>query len=175
MNKNVFIFVFAALLALAGGFLVQRLNRADVQTQAVQTPLAFSFPDSSDQMQSISQWQGKVLVINFWATWCPPCLKEIPDFIRLQSEYQRQGLQFVGIAVDDKPAVQDYLKTININYPMLIAGDAGIALSHQLGNIIDAVPFTIVINQQGQVVFRQPGELSAEELRNTVLPLLDKK
>jgi thiol-disulfide isomerase/thioredoxin len=175
MNKKTFVIIFAALLAMAVGVSVQWLFNSRSNTEIAQIPLEFSFPDTADQMQSISQWRGKILVINFWATWCPPCIKEIPDFIKLQSEYQQQGVQFVGIAIDDKAAVQDFLNGISINYPILIAGDAGIVISHQLGNIIDAVPFTIVINQQGQAIFRQPGELSAEELRKTLSPLLAKK
>ena len=68
-----------------------------------------NFPDVSGNFHSISEWRGKILIINFWATWCPPCLKEIPEFIALQEQYSDIGLQFIGIAIDDQDSVQEYL------------------------------------------------------------------
>ncbi len=126
---------------------------------------------SGDQ-RNVSEWQGKILVINFWATWCPPCRKEIPEFVALQEQYGDKGLQFVGIAIEDREPVSEYLNTIKINYPILIGGDKGIALAQQLGNIINAVPFTIVVNPQGQVIHRQPGEFSREKVLEIISPLM---
>ena len=120
----------------------------------------------------MSEWQGKIRVINFWATWCPPCLKEIPEFIALQEQYATKGLQFIGIAIDDQDPVGEYLATIKINYPILISGDTGIGLAHQLGNIVDAVPFTVVVNQQGQIIYRHQGEFSKEQILKIIEPLL---
>ncbi len=175
MNKTTILTILFAVLALAAGLVVQQAMRTSVKIEDTVKPLDFSFPDTSDKVQAIGQWRGKVLVINFWATWCPPCLVEIPEFIKLQAEYRDKGLQFVGIAIEDKQPVLDYLKGININYPVLIAGDAGISLTQQLGNIISAVPFTVVVDQAGQIVFRQPGELSSLKLREVLLPMLDAK
>ena len=167
--------VMIAMAALIAGFLAQRAMRPSVEMEEPAKPLDFSFPDISGQMQSIHQWRGKVLVINFWATWCGPCLKEIPEFIKLQAEYQDRGLQFIGVAIEDKQSVSDYLQRININYPILIAGDAGIGLAQQLGNIINAVPYTVIVNQAGQIVYRQPGELSGDKLLEIVTPLVGGK
>lgn len=172
MNKKTILTVIFAVAALVAGVVVQ-LTMRDSESVAQQAkPLAFGFPDVSGRMHSINEWQGKVLVINFWATWCTPCLKEIPEFIKLQSQYQDRGLQFVGISIEDKQAVLDYQKTIEINYPMLIAGDAGIGLAQRLGNVINAVPFTLIVNQSGQVVHHQLGELSVDELLKIVSPLI---
>lgn len=175
MNKTTLLTIFFAVAALMAGVLAQQALHPEVESTEATKPLDFSFPDVSDKPQAISQWRGKVLVINFWATWCPPCLAEIPEFIRLQSEYQARGLQFIGVAIEDKQEVLDYLKSIPINYPILIAGDAGIGLSRQLGNIIDAVPFTVVVDQAGAIVYRQPGELSSEKLREVLMPLMAPK
>ncbi|TXL17888.1 hypothetical protein BMR04_03560 [Methylococcaceae bacterium HT3] len=76
---------------------------------------------------------AQILVINFWATWCPPCLKEIPLFIELQTEYAQQNVQFIGIAIDDPLLVDDYLSFIDINYPILIAETGGAKLSQKAG------------------------------------------
>ncbi len=174
MNKTTVLTVLFAVVALAAGLFAQQVMHPAVSVGETVKPLEFSFPDVSDKVQPVSQWRGKVLVINFWATWCPPCLKEIPEFIKLQAEYQDRGLQFVGIAIEDKQSVLEYLQRIAVNYPILIADDAGIGLSQQLGNVIGAVPFTVVVNQAGQIVYRQPGELSVEKLLEVVAPLIAK-
>ena len=171
MNKNTLLILFAAGIALTAGLFVQRLSAGN-QPEANVPAIAFSLPDLTGKQRNINEWQGKILIINFWATWCPPCLKEIPEFIKLQNAYSDKDLQFIGIAIDDKQAVEEYLKTININYPMLISGDEGIALSHQLGNIVNAVPFTLIVNKQGQIIHRQPGELSNEKIIELITPLL---
>jgi thiol-disulfide isomerase/thioredoxin len=172
MKKNI-VLALVALVALAAGLAVQKFIREPVENPApVQQALDFNFPDVNDNMLAISAWRGKVLVINFWATWCAPCLQEIPEFMKLQAEYQDRGLQFVGVAIDEKQPVQAYLQKVGINYPVMVAGDAGIALSQQLGNVINAVPFTLMVNKSGQVVHRQPGELSNEQILEYVQPLL---
>lgn len=138
------------------------------------TPLHdFSLPDTTGTIVSINYWRGKILIINFWATWCPPCLKEIPEFIELQTEYAEQNVQFIGIAIDDPELVNDYLSFTKINYPILIAESEGGKLSQQLGNTYRAIPFTIIVNQQSQVIYRNPGELSKQQLRELLEPLLN--
>ena len=171
MNKNTLLILFAAGIALAAGVFVQNLS-VTKQAEPDVPALDFSLPDLTGKQRSINEWQGKILIINFWATWCPPCLKEIPEFIKLQNTYADKDLQFIGIAIDDKLAVAEYLEAININYPMLISGDEGIALSHQLGNIVNAVPFTLIVNQQGQIIHRQAGELSIEKIIEIITPLI---
>ena len=174
MKTNLLIGLLA-VLALAAGVLLQQNNFSANQPEIVSQPLDFSFPDINEQQQTAAQWQGKIIVINFWATWCPPCLKEIPEFIQLQQAYQDRNVQFVGIAIEDRLSVVDYLQSIPINYPILIAGDAGSSLSQQLGNIISAVPFTVIVNPQGQIIHRQSGEFSKEQFLDIVQPLLTGK
>jgi thiol-disulfide isomerase/thioredoxin len=173
MKINLIVALFA-VMALAAGVFLQQSHHDNVATEHVRLQLDFSFPDSNGQLQSVSQWQGRILVINFWGTWCPPCLKEMPEFIQWQQAYQADNVQFVGIAIDDQQSVTNYLKTLPINYPILIAGDEGSRLSQQLGNIINAVPFTVIVNQAGQIVHRQPGELSRQQFLDVLQPLLGK-
>ena len=132
----------------------------------------FNLPDIFNNLHSISEWKGKILIINFWATWCQPCRKEIPEFIALQEQYSDKGLQFIGIAIDDQGSVEEYLVKTKINYPILIGDTTGIDLAHQLGNNIDAVPFTLIVNQQGKIIHQHPGEFSREQIMEIITPLL---
>jgi len=164
--------IIAAVLALGGGILVRGFLSPAEQTSPTSLP-DFNLADVSGNQHNTSEWQGKIRVINFWATWCQPCRKEIPEFMALQEQYAAKGLQFIGIAIDDQEPVEEYLASTKINYPILIGGVAGIALAHQLGNSVDAVPFTLVVNQQGQIIHRQPGEFSREQITKIITPLLN--
>jgi thiol-disulfide isomerase/thioredoxin len=134
--------------------------------------LAVTLPDTTGQEQSISQWKGKLLVVNFWATWCEPCRDEMPEFVRVQRQYGDKGLQFVGIAVDDRDKVSTYVKEIGLNYPALIGGMGAIELSKTFGNSLSALPFTIVIDRQGSIVHTQLGVLKPKQLQGFIDKLL---
>lgn len=133
---------------------------------------SFSLPDTRGAIHNIDEWKGKVLVINFWATWCQPCLKEIPLFMKLQESYREQGLQFIGIAVDDVATILDFAAKVKINYPILVAGLSGLSLSSSLGNPAGVVPFTVVVNRDARVVRSHPGIFDLANFQETVIPLL---
>ena len=134
--------------------------------------LALSLPDAGGKEQSIGQWRGKVVVVNFWATWCAPCREEMPEFMRAQTEYGGKGLQFVGIAVDQADKVDQFAKELGLNYPTLIGGYGAVELSKTLGNRLAALPFTIIIDRQGHVAHTQLGPLKPDQLRLIVGKLL---
>jgi len=171
--KNLLLIMVIATLALAAGVMTRLQTGVGAVPPAA--ALNFAFPDVDGKLQDVSQWQGKILIINFWASWCGPCKQEIPEFIGLQKRYADKGVQFIGIAVDDREPVLAFLRQVESNYPMLIAGNAGSALSNQLGNIIGVLPFTVVVNRQGQIVHRQPGEWTEKDFIEVVEPLLAEK
>jgi len=132
----------------------------------------FSLPDLEGTPHPSSRWAGKVLVLNFWATWCPPCLREIPEFMALQEEFGEQGLQFVGIAVDSPDAVRDFVTERQINYPILIGDQEAVRLSKQLGNRFEGLPFSVIFDRQGAAIHVQAGELKQDTIREKISNLL---
>ena len=116
--------------------------------------------DLDGQLRNIKEWDGKVILLNFWATWCPPCLKEIPDFIELQKTYGDQGFQIIGIAVDDEQAVREYVTEIGMNYPAMVVESEGVGLAKRYGNGIGALPYTVIIKRDGEISNTIMGELS---------------
>lgn len=174
--KQSTLILIVAIVALIGGLSTRGLLSAPTRQANNQTALPeFSLSDPSGKQHSVKEWQGKVLVINFWATWCPPCLKEMPEFTALQSQYTDKGLQFIGIALDETESVKEFIAGHKINYPILMGDDQGTQLAHQLGNVVDTVPFTVIVNKQGHIVERHMGELSGDELLKIVTPLLQEK
>lgn len=126
---------------------------------------SFVFPDTDERIRNISEWQGKTLVINFWATWCQPCLKEIPEFVQLQNQYAKQNVQFIGIAIDELSAVSYYKNMVGINYPVLISSEwEGFSLAEKLGNSANTVPYTVVVNSAGVIIYHCAGAVKKEDL-----------
>lgn len=132
----------------------------------------FSYPRLDGQTASSKQWAGKVLVLNFWATWCPPCRKEMPAFMTLQDELGAQGLQFVGIAIDTADAVKAFSDELGINYPILLGGEDAIELSKRLGNRFQGLPFSVIFDRKGKIAHVQNGELLPETIREKIDGLL---
>jgi thiol-disulfide isomerase/thioredoxin len=159
--------VAASALAIGAYFGLRQEAPADAAIL-----LALSLPDAAGKEQSIGQWRGKVVVVNFWATWCEPCREEMPEFMRAQTELGPRGLQFVGIAVDQADKVDRFAKDLGLNYPTLIGGYGAVELSKTLGNRIAALPFTIIVDRQGRVAHTQLGPLKPDQLRSIVAKLL---
>lgn len=128
----------------------------------------FSLPDLSGKMRNMNEWNGKVTVVNFWATWCPPCRKEMPAFLELQEKYGTRGLQFVGIALDEKGKVQDFVDTMGVDYPILLGGDDAIKASEDYGNRLGALPYTVVVDREGYIVQTYRGEVSQDSLERVI-------
>jgi len=131
-----------------------------------------ALPDAEGREQRLDQWRGKVVVVNFWATWCAPCREEMPEFIRAQTELGPKGLQFVGIAVDQPDKVRQFASEIGLNYPTLIGGFGAMELSKTLGNSVMALPFTVVLDRKGSIIHTQLGTLKPDKFSSIVGKLL---
>ncbi len=132
----------------------------------------FKLPDLEGKMRDANEWNGRVLVVNFWATWCPPCKKEMPAFLELQEKYGAQGLQFVGIALDEAGKVQDFIDTMGVDYPILVGGDKAIKVSESYGNRLGALPYTALIDREGYIVQTYRGEVSKSVLERAIKKII---
>ena len=132
--------------------------------QAVAQFFAGNLPDVDGQTRPFSAWQGQTLVINFWATWCPPCRDEMPAFSRLHQLYAAQGVQFVGIALDAADRVRAYARQYPVSYPLLIGGSTGVDLARLFGNDRLGLPYTVLITRQREARVLRAGPLSENEL-----------
>lgn len=132
----------------------------------------FRLSDLDGQEVASSRWAGKVLVLNFWTTWCPPCLRELPLFDELQRTYADAGLQVVGIAIDEKEDVERFLAEHPVDFPILLGDMDTIELSRRLGNQRQGLPFTMIFDPHGKRVHGQAGEITRTTLIEHLEPLL---
>ncbi len=123
-----------------------------------------ALPDSSGRTQRIAQWRDKILVVNYWATWCTPCRDEMPAFSRLQQRYAARGVQFVGVAIDDADKVRDFARDFPVAYPLLVADREFAETSRALGNVAQAVPYTVVLDRSGKVQAGTVGRVNEDAL-----------
>ncbi|MEJ2105967.1 MAG: TlpA disulfide reductase family protein [Acidiferrobacteraceae bacterium] len=183
-NTRILVISAAAILAVAGGFLLaQQMVKTSGRGGAVAKTLRsgalpsemidFTLPDLDGKPRHLSSWKGKLLIVNFWATWCPPCRKEIPLFIDMQQKYGDRGLQIIGVAVDKTEAVKNFRDFSFINYPILTGQQNVMDIMAEYGNRIASLPYSVIIDAKGHVLGRKVGayhqaELSA--LLDTLLP-----
>jgi thiol-disulfide isomerase/thioredoxin len=155
----------AAAATLAGAGVAWRNWTADSSARdaaAVLWPLSFDTPSGAKlEMGSL---RGKLLLLNFWATWCPPCVDEMPMLDAFFRENSSKSWQVIGLAIDQPSAVRAFLARTPVSYPVGLAGLGGSELSKQLGNLAGGLPFTVVIGATGYVLQRKIGRISAAEL-----------
>ncbi|MDK9702289.1 MAG: TlpA family protein disulfide reductase [Sulfuritalea sp.] len=121
--------------------------------------------DLDDKAATLAAHQGKPLIVNFWARWCAPCRVEIPELVELQTKHRARGIEVIGINLESNaPPVRDFAKAYDINYPVLLTRDKGIALLQALGNGKAGLPYTVVINRKGEVVASKLGAMNRAEL-----------
>jgi thiol-disulfide isomerase/thioredoxin len=112
------------------------------------------------------------MVVNFWATWCAPCRKEIPAFVRIQDKLGSRGVQIVGIAIDQPDKVKPYAAEMKINYPVLVGELEAMDLARQAGNEMGGLPFTVILDRSGQAARVELGVLDEAKLSRLLEPLL---
>jgi thiol-disulfide isomerase/thioredoxin len=173
--------VAIALAALAAGYYLGTDRPAapagaPPPRPAVEVPEVrpvFALQDAEGTLRSITEWDGKALMINFWATWCPPCRREIPLLNELRAEYAPRGFEVVGVAVDFREDVVAYLRETPVNYPVLIGEQDGLDAARAFGMETMGFPFTIFTDAQGRIVTVKVGELHRPEAALILSTVLD--
>lgn len=144
-----------------------------VSEPSVASPLdATAYPDLAGKPRRIAEWRGKVVAVNFWATWCAPCREEIPLFMEVRRERASQGFEVVGIAIDNADKVSEYARNAAISYPVLIADGSGLDLIRKLGNASGGLPYTAFLDRGGRPVRTKLGALKRPELDALLAELL---
>lgn len=155
--------------ALGAGLWVQRLvdgPQAGFSAPAREmTRPTFTLADlGTGKPRSVTEWDGKKIVLNFWASWCPPCLEEMPLFVKLQKRYADAGVQFVGVAIDTPDNARPMAHRLKLNYPNLVGELDAMDLARRLGNGNGVLPFTVLINAQGKVEGTHEGVVRQDTL-----------
>lgn len=168
MKKGHLFLLLTLALSLAGLiWLISLLSSAEAERLPI-----FSLSDLEQQTRSSEEWRDKVLVINFWASWCPPCLEELPRFTEFQQRYGMQGLQIVAVAIDDPEPVRELAARYHLNFPVLVGGEDAVVLTKQLGNRILILPYTAIFDRDGVLRYTSAGAISERELEEQLQPLL---
>lgn len=171
MRNKYLIFSLVAVIAVLAGLYVstQQSRPADPAVSAQAAPserlFAMRLPDAAGQEQDLSQWRGRELVINFWATWCAPCVEEMPELEALHRELQASDKQIIGIAIDSVDNVSQFAQQLGITYPLYAGSVAVTELSRALGNPSGGLPFTVWLRSDGSVANTYLGRLDMAALR----------
>jgi len=186
VNKTGFLFLLVALASgIAGYHLFQTRYISgpapipvsgsgaggDVSLVGAMRP-DFTLPDLKGRQHGPGEWAGKVLILNFWASWCPPCLKEIPAFIRLQEHYAGRGVQFVGIALQQAEEIRGFVIDQGINYPVLAGEAEVIRVAEAYGNRSGTLPYTVIIDREQRIAFIKRGPLTEAEADRVISSLV---
>jgi thiol-disulfide isomerase/thioredoxin len=171
-RRDVLVSVAVAATALGAGLVAPRL--LELTRGADPSLRAASFVDLNGRTRTLSEWTGKILVANFWATWCAPCLEEIPLLMAARKSHGANGVEIVGIAIDTVAKVVEFAAKLSIDYTVLLASADSIELMRSLGNRSGGLPFTVFLDRAGAPVRTKLGVLSQPEL-NTILTALGRK
>ncbi len=148
--------------------------QTDYSGLSTQALFAAKFPNQNGVMQDMSQYKGKIVVLNFWASWCPPCREEMPELNEIHTQYQAQNVVVVGIAAEELADMRTFSLSSPVNYPIMAADMEAMSLASLLGNSQGGLPYTVIINAEGQVAFVYLGRISTPQVKADLSKILQK-
>jgi len=161
---------------LAGGWLKPLSSPSHViphMLKIVDTAPAVERPDVDGKPRALAEWRGKLVLVNFWASWCAPCREEMPLLDKTQERFAAKGLQIVGVASDGAAATRTFLDAVPVRYPILIDDPAeGEDLSETFGNDRDVLPYSVLIGSDGRILARRAGNFTEAKLEAWLSPYL---
>jgi len=173
--KAILLILLAAAFAGISGFTMSNWlhGKRSADTLVVGSArLDFELPDLTGRLSRLSEHDGRVIVLNFWATWCPPCREEIPMLNRFQTDFADAGVQIVGVALDDANKVRRFASKTALAYPTLLGEMATLNIGRIYGNSRGVLPYSVVIDRSGKIVSTHLGQLDREQLEAAVRPHL---
>ena len=175
MNRRQWLGLGALALGF-GGFgawmAARRHSLGDADAAAIALLHRLTLPDAAGRPVALAALRGPPMLVNFWATWCPPCVEEMPELNGFDAEFRARGLQIVGIGIDSASNIREFSDKTPMSYPLLVAGASGLELVRRLGNTSGALPFTVIVDRAGQVTWRTLGRFRTAELRAAILKIL---
>lgn len=171
VNRRVAMYAGVAALAAIGGVGVAWKSQelGAISPEALNSFWAAEFDTPAGESLSMKSLQGRPLVINFWATWCTPCIEEMPLIDAFFRENESKGWQVLGLAIDQPSRVRQFLTQFPVNYKIGLAGLNGTELGKLLGNDVGGLPFTVVLNADGQLILSKLGKLTANDIKKWVI------
>lgn len=181
MDRRTWLILILACLAAAGGWWLQYRDAHALPSQPPApvgvTPLAigdsasaYSLPNLEGQTTTLAKWHGKVVLLNFWASWCVPCLQEMPMLAKFQQEHAADGVQVVGIAMEQPQSAAAYLKHLPVDYPILVGIDADPVPTTIFGDTAGMLPYSVLIDRTGHIRATKLGPLDAATLGEWLTP-----
>ena len=161
-GRNAFALVLVCAVAAAAGFGAYRYWHGGAGADTARADLGFL--DLDGRTHRLEEWRGKLLLLNFWATWCTPCLKEIPLLVETQQQHGARGLQIVGVAMDEVEPVRAFAQRLAMNYPVMVGQAEIVKAMDELGDELGAFPFSVLVAPDGRILDRRSGDLSREEI-----------
>jgi thiol-disulfide isomerase/thioredoxin len=157
--------------ALGAGVAWRRIAPSEAADGAVALFLSQTMPDAAGRPFAFAQLAGSPLIVNFWATWCPPCVEEMPELSELHRELGPRGVRMIGIGIDSPSKIAEFAAKHPVSYPLVVAGMGGTELAKQFGNTAGVLPYTVLVGRSGSVAQRLPGRVDIRRLRAQALEL----
>ena len=177
-RSNWIILGLAVLVAALGGYAQHRLQNVTgaptsgvAESTVIGQPLpALSLPDLEGKLHALSDYRGHRVLINFWASWCVPCLQEMPALLKAQQKFGEHGSIVLGIAMDEPAHVRSFLAAHPVDYPILIGQLDPPSTSLQLGNTLENLPYSVLVGDDGQVLATHAGAMTTAQIEQWLTP-----